>query len=147
MPKKSSGARHNAQRQKVKAQKNFELVRDTSVEENELAETELEATALPALPAEPVTRSSKRSQTATTVAPAPAPVETLSEEHTTDTSSKSKASTRLAARRQSSLRRAPSLITPEHYAYVRKDLVTIAILATCLFAVIVFLYIFYGSVL
>lgn len=33
------------------------------------------------------------------------------------------------------------MVTPEHYSYVRKDLMTIAILAGCMFLVIVICYI------
>ncbi|HLI07136.1 MAG TPA: hypothetical protein VKV40_11265 [Ktedonobacteraceae bacterium] len=56
---------------------------------------------------------------------------------------KGSASARLAARRQnqkSQQRIAPTLITPEHYAYVRKDLVYIAILAALMFATIIILH-------
>jgi hypothetical protein len=56
---------------------------------------------------------------------------------------KGSASARLAARRQnqkSQQRIAPTLITPEHYAYVRKDLIYIAILAVLMFATIVILH-------
>src|SRR5439155_20187609 len=61
------------------------------------------------------------------------------------------AATRLAARRQASQRSqqrsAAALITPEHFAYVRKDLITIAILASVMFAAIIILYFVFGSIL
>ena len=54
------------------------------------------------------------------------------------------ASARLAARRQSGQknqqRPAVSLITAEHYSYVRKDLAFIAVLALIMFAVIIILH-------
>jgi hypothetical protein len=59
-------------------------------------------------------------------------------------SGKGTAASRLAARRQSvqkvQQRTTANLITAEHYAYVRKDLVIIAILALIMFAVIVGLH-------
>jgi hypothetical protein len=39
------------------------------------------------------------------------------------------------------------LITPEHFAYVRKDLIIIGVLASVMFAAIIVLYVFYGSTL
>src|SRR5579863_8477416 len=64
---------------------------------------------------------------------------------TTGTSAAPKsAAARLAARRQSGqrnqLRSAVSLITAEHYSYVRRDLVFIAILAAIMFAAIIILH-------
>lgn len=56
---------------------------------------------------------------------------------------KSGASARLAARRaavQKVQQRAVSLITSEHYSYVRKDLRFIAILAAIMFAIIIILH-------
>ncbi len=57
---------------------------------------------------------------------------------------KGSAAARIAARCQAgqrgSQRAATSLITPEHYAYVRKDLLFILILAIIMFAVIIILH-------
>lgn len=57
---------------------------------------------------------------------------------------KGSASARMAARRQNSQksqqRVAPTLITAEHYAYVRKDLIYIAVLAILMFATIIILH-------
>lgn len=57
---------------------------------------------------------------------------------------KGSAAARLAARRQNAQkvqqRSAPSLITAEHYAYVRRDLIFIAILAIIMFSVIIILH-------
>ena len=54
------------------------------------------------------------------------------------------AAARLAARRQSGQknqqRSAPTLVTAEHYSYVRKDLVFIAVLAIIMFASIIILH-------
>lgn len=61
------------------------------------------------------------------------------------------ASARLAARRQSSQkasqRSANTLITAEHYAYVRKDLIFIAVLAIIMFAILITLYLIPGLTL
>lgn len=60
------------------------------------------------------------------------------------TAPRGSASARLAARRQNAQRvqqrSAPSLITPEHYAYVRRDLIFIAILAAIMFSIIIILH-------
>ena len=54
------------------------------------------------------------------------------------------AAARLAARRQSGQknqqRSAPTLITAEHYSYVRKDLIFIAVLAAIMFGAIIILH-------
>ena len=54
------------------------------------------------------------------------------------------AAARLAARRQSGQKSSPrsavTLITAEHYSYVRKDLVFIAVLALIMFAAIIILH-------
>jgi hypothetical protein len=92
------------------------------------------------------TGSRGRSRRATRSGAASAPVieEKESEGAVTETAPKGSASARLAARRQSAQksqqRVAPTLITAEHYAYVRKDLVYIAILAILMFATIIILH-------
>ena len=61
----------------------------------------------------------------------------------TETAPKGSASARLAARRQAAQktqRVAPTLITAEHYSYVRKDLIYIAVLAILMFATIIVLH-------
>lgn len=64
--------------------------------------------------------------------------------NSTVTAPKGTAASRLAARRQAvqktQQRAAATLITAEHYAYVRRDLVVIAILAFIMFAVIIGLH-------
>ena len=56
------------------------------------------------------------------------------------------ASARIAAKRQATQRpqRAVSLITPEHFTYVRRDLIFIAILAVIMIAAIITLYFVLG---
>ena len=77
-------------------------------------------------------------------ASAPVIEEKESEEVVAKTAPQGSASARLTARRQnaqkSQQRVAPTLITAEHYAYVRKDLVYIAILAILMFATIIILH-------
>jgi maltodextrin utilization protein YvdJ len=74
-------------------------------------------------------------ETAVKVSPTPAAV---------TSAPKGSAAARIAARRQaaqkSQQRAAVSLITPEHYSYVRKDLRFILILAIIMFAVIIILH-------
>lgn len=72
-------------------------------------------------------------------------VETPSEETSSvvSTAPKGSASARLAARRQASQKsqaRMTTLITAEHYGYVRKELVFIAILALIMFSAIIILH-------
>ncbi len=88
-------------------------------------------------------RKAKGSSVATEVPPveavtpkAPATVETLS------TATKGSAAARIAARKnaQRSQRSQATLVTAEHYSYVRRDLAFIAILAAIMFAAIIILY-------
>src|SRR5579859_5456221 len=116
MPKKSTTTRSAAPRNKP--QKSFELVRETGNEqalENETSAQE--------------------------VSTVKAVEEAVKE---TSAPGKGSAAARMAARRLSSQRvqqrNATALVTPEHFAYVRKDLITIAILASLMFATIIVLY-------
>jgi hypothetical protein len=62
---------------------------------------------------------------------------------TTATAPKTSASARLAARRQASQktqRSTATLITVEHYRYVRNDLIYIAILAAIMFSILIVLF-------
>ena len=59
------------------------------------------------------------------------------------TTAKTSASARLAARRQASQktqRSTATLITAEHYRYVRNDLIYIAILAAIMFSILIVLF-------
>lgn len=102
-----------------------------------------------ATPASTTTTGRRRPRTGRAdamVAPAPSTEvnESKESEVTPDEAApKGSASARLAARRQnqrSQQRIAPTLITAEHYAYVRKDLIYIAILAVLMFATIIILH-------
>lgn len=160
MPKKTTTARGGAQRNrpKVKAQKSFELVRQASNEQGTEEEQELEAvssaepTAISVSAATPEVKQS-RSRTAREARPSEststssasgevARGETTNGE--TSAAPKGSAAARLATRRQSiqkaQQRSAAALVTAEHYAYVRKDLRFIAILAAIMFSAIIILH-------
>lgn len=145
MPKKTAYSRSAAQRNKMK-QKSFELVRPTSdenvlttVEESDEAnvvdvatseseeEVELE---------EVEVKSAKGSKASKVSSPTAAATVSAS-------SAPKSASARMAARRQAaqkSQRSSASLVTAEHYAYVRKDLMFILILAIIMFSAIIIMH-------
>ncbi|MBE3558512.1 MAG: hypothetical protein IMW89_04715 [Ktedonobacteraceae bacterium] len=167
MPKRST-ARSRTQRQKAKAQKHIELVRsDVATQEPaaveileapESTEEHEEERKLPA--ATDTTKEKKESTRATSVAVAKseeAAEETTSRETETKrkltsvaaknekpvTASQNSASASLAARRQGAQRAqrsAPSLLSPEHFAHVRRDLITVAILASLMLVILIVLY-------
>jgi hypothetical protein len=150
MPKKTTASRSAAQRNRPRAQKSIEVVRQpASIEEQEPAmdeqtEKTLESYAATPAPATTTTTSTTRTaaktKTATPVVREEPPVE---QESPVPTAPKGSAAARLAARRQgqrSQLRSSATLITAEHYAYVKRDLVTIAILASFMFVAIIVLY-------
>ena len=161
MPKKTATARSRAQRNKPKAQKTFELVRPESA----LADAEEESNTTSATvstavaPQEESKTSAKASTTVTTqkesktsarVLTATTPqeeTETKTQERT-NTPTPGSASARLAARRQAAQklqqRSATALITSEHFAYVRKDLIKIAVFAAVMFTAIITLYLTVG---
>lgn len=170
MPKKSASARGAAQRNKPKVQKNIELVRPTKASDESAIETADKsddigsvkiATSVDTLVA-PKAKSSGSTRRRSTPAPKvressdllaiPAVKQDEQEqEEATPVSvappaaaSPKSASARLAARRQSGQknqqRPAVSLITAEHYSYVRKDLAFIAVLALIMFAAIIILH-------
>ena len=142
MPKKTAHSRNTAQRNKPRAQKSVELVRQTSAGK----EVEVESSPEPAnagvtIPAATSPASVNESKGAKTVA---APTSVNEDESTKAIAThNASASERLAARRQAAQkaqRSSVSLITAEHYGYVRKDLIYIAILAIIMFAVIIGLH-------
>jgi hypothetical protein len=155
MPKKSATARNTAQRSKSKAQKSFELVRPVTQEPEsepeamniaELAEVSASAlsTPAPALSTSP-TPAAKTTKAKESVPDETRPVEEKGEVGANSGSQpRGSASARLAARRQAAQknpqRSSASLITSEHYAYVRKDLILIAVLAVILFSIIIILH-------
>jgi len=170
MPKKSAATRSGAQRNKPKVQKSIQLVRqtveeiepsiekevDTSAEEEAQTSDELTPTSVSTIAAfdsssESTEKESVKNANSTTARKkASAQLVTSdiqSEEasviNSTVTAPKGTAASRLAARRQAvqkTQQRAATLITAEHYAYVRRDLVMIAILAFIMFAVIIGLH-------
>ncbi|QBD78466.1 hypothetical protein EPA93_21700 [Ktedonosporobacter rubrisoli] len=129
MPKKSAATRSSTHRSKPKVQKSIELVREATAEGQET--------------------KSEREPIKTTVASV---MEAKSESHNgaeatsqASSSPKGSAAARLAARRQSQrMRSNAQLITPEHFNYVRKDLITIGILAVLMFAIIIASYFILG---
>lgn len=168
MPKKTASARGSAQRNKPKVQKNIELVRPITVSDDVALETtsdSAEAAPMPAATsvdtmATPTAKSSASVRTRSATRPkvsasslatvptkkedesAKEPVAAAASTASTAAAPKS-AAARLAARRQAnqkSQRSAATLITAEHYSYVRHDLAFIAILAAIMFAAIIVLH-------
>jgi hypothetical protein len=155
MPKKSASVRSAAQRTKTKAQKSFELVRPASeatTEQEIEAEQGAEKSSVKVATA-PTTGKAEKSSVKVATAPTTEKKvveEQQEEEAPVSTTLKGSASARLAARRQATQRAqrsAASLITAEHFSYVRRDLITIAILASIMFLAIIVLYVMYGSIL
>ncbi len=150
MPKKTTASRSGAQRNRPRAQKSIEVVRQpASVEQepvtDDQTEKTLESYAATPVPAATTTRPTTRAATKTKTAPPEVREEPPVEQESpiVPTAPKGSAAARLAARRQgqrSQLRSAATLITAEHYTYVKRDLVTIAILASMMFVAIIVLY-------
>jgi hypothetical protein len=131
MAKKTAHTRSTAQRNKPKAQKSIELVRQTSTEKEIESESGLEEESNGvAISTATATTSENEKEGTKSVA-------------TTATAPKTSASARLAARRQASQktqRSTATLITAEHYRYVRNDLIYIAILAAIMFSILIVLF-------
>lgn len=134
MPKKSTTTRSAAQRKPKTQQKSIELVRPVAVsdeQEQSLEHADKKEAAL----ATPANSTKAQEIIAETQAKEISPV---------STAPRGSAAAKLAARRNAAQkthqRSTASLITAEHFAYVRKDLITIAILAVVMFAIIVTLY-------
>ncbi len=133
MAKKTAQTRRTAQRNKPKTQKSVELVHQTSTEK----EIEVDIDSSPEQASNGVDTSTARTTTSE-----------IENEGTksvaaTATAPKTSASARLAARRQASQktqRSAATLITAEHYRYVRNDLIYIAILAAIMFSILIVLF-------
>ncbi|BCL83302.1 hypothetical protein ccbrp13_57670 [Ktedonobacteria bacterium brp13] len=155
MPKKSPAARA-VQRQK---QKSFELVRpatESAADDITYTETDIDAptpdTQTSAVSAtttettpEPVRKTAEKkvaTPAAATTAVAELPITPSSASGPT---TKTSASARLAARRQSSQRaqqqrNASAMVTAEHFAYVKRDLTLIGVLAVLFITTIIVLY-------
>ncbi|HYU75029.1 MAG TPA: hypothetical protein VEL31_20365 [Ktedonobacteraceae bacterium] len=150
MPKKTATTRGGAQRNKprVKVQKSFELVRQVSDEQEQEQEPEAVSSAEPTavsvstmVAPEIKENKSKSKRVASSEVKQS---ESTSSDSGTVTAPKGSAAARLAARRhgvqKAQQRAAATLITAEHYAYVRRDLVFIAILAVIMFSAIIILH-------
>ncbi len=133
MPKKTARTRSSSQRNKPKVQKSVELVRQTSTQKEVKVDSSPELTNGGVATSTATTQTSETESQGTKVA-----VDTA-----TTPAPKTSASARLAARRQAAQKaqRAPAaLVTAEHYSYVRRDLITIAILAIVMFSIIIGLH-------
>jgi hypothetical protein len=143
MAKKTARTRSTAQRNRPKAQKSFELVRQTAIEK----EAELEDSPEPAnsdvMTLTTANSVSEKESKKTATVPAPKEMDE-SESTKAIATHNASASERLAARRQAAQkaqqRSSMTLITAEHYGYVRRDLIYIAILALVMFAVLIGLH-------
>ena len=131
MAKKTAHTRSAAQRNKAKTQKSIELVHRTSTEKEIERESGLEEESNGvAISTATATTSENEKEDTKSVA-------------TTAMPPKTSASARLAARRQASQkmqRSTATLITAEHYRYVRNDLIYIAILAAIMFSILIVLF-------
>ena len=152
MPKKTVAARGGAQRNKprVRAQKSIELVRQPSDERGQEQEPEQETvsnaepTAVSVSTVEAPEVKESRSKNKSSVTREIRQSESTNSDTAVAAAPKGSAAARFAARRQASQkaqqRNAAALITAEHYTYVRKDLVFIAILAAIMFSAIIILH-------
>ena len=149
MPKKSANARSGASRNKPKSQKSIQLVRPTTSENNildESSESEEETTLAAPASKSGVASTATVSKAELATSKKSAVESEPKEKDVVDTSaaSKSSAGARLAARRQTALKqqvqRNAGLVTAEHYAYVRRDLIYILILAIIMFSAIIILH-------
>jgi len=131
MAKKTAHTRSAAQRNKPKTQKSVELVRQTSTEKEIESESdsEKESNGVAISTATATTSENEKVGTKSVA--------------TAATASTTSTSTRFAARRQASQksqRSTATLITAEHYRYVRNDLIYIAILAAIMFSILIVLF-------
>ena len=134
MPKKTTTTRGGAQRNRPKVQKNVELVRQVSDEQELDNSTNAEASAASvtavATSAENRQSAAKRNETK----------QSETKENPATAPAKGSAAARVASRRvatqKNQQRAAATLVTAEHYAYVRQDLRFIAILASIMFIVL-----------
>ena len=151
MPKKTASARSGASRNKPKSQKSIQLVRPTTAEndvQNESSEGQEETTLAASVSKAGVASAAtvSKAEVATSKKSALESVTAPKEKDVVDTSAanKSSAAARLAARRQTALKqqvqRNAGLVTAEHYAYVRRDLIYILILAVIMFSAIIILH-------
>jgi hypothetical protein len=153
MPKKTASVRGGASRNRPKPQKNIKLVHpDAAINENDLQSEGNEENMPLIVPASKTAVASAATVSKTELATSKkSEVESMpsqKEQVVTDlpAANKGSAAARLAARRQtptvlkSPTARNSSLITSEHYAYVRRDLIYILILAIIMFSAIIILH-------
>ncbi|MBX5458141.1 MAG: hypothetical protein IRZ31_14695 [Thermogemmatispora sp.] len=129
---KKAGARSGT-RQKARAQKHIELVRQAG---------QGERTRVSTLEDSPASQSQQHtSSTAAQARPEGTPERERSA-LPAETSRPTSAASKLAARRQAgrAAQRSAALVTPEHYEYVRRDLMIIMILAAIMFATLIVLH-------
>lgn len=151
MPKKTASVRGGASRNKPKPQKSIKLVRpDAAVNENDLQSESNEEELTLAVPASKAAVASaatvSKTEFATSKKPEVESIPSQKEQAFADSpaANKGSAAARLADRRQMALKsqapRNANLITAEHYAYVRRDLIYILILAIIMFSAIIILH-------
>jgi hypothetical protein len=158
MPKKAATARRRVQQNRPKVQKSFELVRpEKAITEEEEKSGTIEAQESTATEIEESTSTPTKVSIANTKPVKPkapdkvavATQEELKTQERQNTPAPGSASARLAARRQAAQkpqqRSATTLITSEHFAYVRKDLIKIAVFAAFMFTAIIVLYLTLGQ--
>ena len=148
MPKKTVTTRGGTQRNKprVKVQRSFELVRQPSDEQEQepeaVSSAEPTAVSVSTMVAPEIKENKSKSKRVASSEVKQS--ESTSSDTGTVTAPKGSAAARLAARRhgvqKAQQRAAATLITAEHYAYVRRDLVFIAILAVIMFSAIIILH-------
>ncbi len=142
MPKKTTTTRGGAQRNRPKVQKNVELVRQVSDEQELENSTNAEAAAASvtavATPPENRQSATKRNETKQSETK-----QSETKENAVAAPAKGSAAARVASRRLATQkiqqRAAATLITAEHYTYVRHDLTFIAILASIMIIVLIVL--------
>src|SRR5436305_9503117 len=157
MPKKTPATRGGAQRNRPKVQKNIELVRQaSSAEQGPESSTSADsaATSVTAVATPPETKQSETKQSETRRSETRQSENKQAESNVSPTATnnaptsasnapKGSAAARLAGRRhvaqKAQQRSTAMLVTAEHYAYVRRDLIFIAILAAIMFAAIIIL--------
>lgn len=147
MPKRSVAARSGAQRQKPRAQKSFELVRpEVEDDENQLgAVPAAQSVATETVAPKPQeSRQTARTTKSTVAAVAAEPVVETKSENFPKVSASARMATRRQAAQRTQQRGSATLITAEHFAYVRRDLLIIATLAILMFAAIIVLYFVFG---
>jgi hypothetical protein len=151
MPKKTASARGGASRNRPKPQKSIQLVHpNAAVKENDRQQDESsveEDTTLAAPTSKTIVASAatvSKTEVASTKKSEAGSATSQKAADDTSAANRGSAAARLAARRQAVLKpqapRNASLVTAEHYAYVKRDLIYILILAIIMFSAIIILH-------